>query len=516
LTEDNGAVKQFKPSLLYILLFRAGLAVLLFGALLFLPNILVLSLLGFGWAVLLLGVVVLVFAAVSFYSYYWWKNAVYELWEDGVFKKTGVFSRSQALFLYEQIQNVKENARLLDLLFGVKHLKMVTMSGSSSASGTLEGLSAGDARELRDAVVQKINSLAALKAKPSPKRSSAPADRKKVEVSGVLPSAPTFEGATAPFELKRLQGFAAVALFYFVVVFVLSFAFFLTQNDTKDFAGAAALFFSLFCAVCAGFVSAVPYSYSLGRDWMQVKYAFLQESAANCRYDRIQDVVISEPFYYRLFGIASLKVETGEQLVQENNAPLAGLEIPALSARDAFALKDLLLKKAGITEKQQYEDLRKQFDLEAVKPLKKTVAGTAYAIAIVLGLLIAINVFFKDFAQQATWLLGAAIALVVIYAVAAFAYHTQYYWNYEYKTTRNVLKIRKGVFGFVTVYVPYSRVQNVFVDMDIFDRLFGLRDTHLSTIGFSSVREMHVDGLNATNSEGLKNFLLDAVRKNRA
>lgn len=73
------------------------------------------------------------------------------------------------------------------------------------------------------------------------------------------------------------------------------------------------------------------------------------------------------------------------------------------------------------------------------------------------------------------------------------------------------LVIAKGVFSRNEVTLPMNRIQDVYVDQDILDRIFGLYDVHVSSATAASGFLSHIDGVNKANSEALKELLLDAV-----
>ncbi|MEM0243378.1 MAG: PH domain-containing protein [Candidatus Aenigmatarchaeota archaeon] len=72
--------------------------------------------------------------------------------------------------------------------------------------------------------------------------------------------------------------------------------------------------------------------------------------------------------------------------------------------------------------------------------------------------------------------------------------------------------IKKGVFMPRETILSYEKIQNVYVDQDLFDRIFNLYDVHLSTIGRVLQMELHIDGISKETAERLKSFLLGRVR----
>lgn len=76
------------------------------------------------------------------------------------------------------------------------------------------------------------------------------------------------------------------------------------------------------------------------------------------------------------------------------------------------------------------------------------------------------------------------------------------------------LVIKKGPITPKEITIPWERIQDVYVDQDIFDRIFGLYDVHLSTATFTSGMQAHIDGVEKEAADGLREELLEKI-KNR-
>lgn len=63
--------------------------------------------------------------------------------------------------------------------------------------------------------------------------------------------------------------------------------------------------------------------------------------------------------------------------------------------------------------------------------------------------------------------------------------------------------------------LPYEKLQDVYVDQDVFDRIFRLYDVHVSTATFMSGFEAHIDGVNKENAEAIREIILENIRKNK-
>ena len=91
-------------------------------------------------------------------------------------------------------------------------------------------------------------------------------------------------------------------------------------------------------------------------------------------------------------------------------------------------------------------------------------------------------------------------------------YIRAYIRNYHYAATDDFITIKKGVFAPAEIHVQYSKIQDVYVDQDPFDRIMGLYDVHLATATAASATEAHIDGVDGAAAEGLKTVFLERVR----
>jgi uncharacterized membrane protein YdbT with pleckstrin-like domain len=99
------------------------------------------------------------------------------------------------------------------------------------------------------------------------------------------------------------------------------------------------------------------------------------------------------------------------------------------------------------------------------------------------------------------------LLLLITSVIYQYLYYKYYYYNFE----QDSAEIRKGVVANSTGHVRYSKIQNIFVDQDFFDRFFGLYDVHYETAGESSSFYSHVDGIEKENADKLTLFLNSRV-----
>lgn len=105
--------------------------------------------------------------------------------------------------------------------------------------------------------------------------------------------------------------------------------------------------------------------------------------------------------------------------------------------------------------------------------------------------------------------LGSYILLLGLYG-----WYIKYYIKtYFYEDEQDFLTIRKGVIMPAQIHVQYGKIQDVYVDQDLLDRILGIYDVHISSATYSSGIEAHIDGVDKVGAEGLKNLLLHKINK---
>ncbi len=127
-----------------------------------------------------------------------------------------------------------------------------------------------------------------------------------------------------------------------------------------------------------------------------------------------------------------------------------------------------------------------------------------------------IVLFFETTSVQGMQLVSGVVVgidafILVIVGLSAW-YISAYIRSYYYADDEGFLTIRKGVFTPTEIHVQYGRIQDVYVDQDLFDRVFGIYDVHIATATQTSGIEAHIDGVDTATAEGLKNFLLGRIK----
>jgi putative membrane protein len=115
---------------------------------------------------------------------------------------------------------------------------------------------------------------------------------------------------------------------------------------------------------------------------------------------------------------------------------------------------------------------------------------------------------FGSFVTIGAGVLFAFVLLIIIpYSLYVKAYIKRYY----YDCGEQFITIKKGVFAPTEIHVQYQKIQDVYVDQDIIDRIMGLYDVHIASATVTSGIEAHIDGVNADVAEALKNIILGKI-----
>ena len=166
---------------------------------------------------------------------------------------------------------------------------------------------------------------------------------------------------------------------------------------------------------------------------------------------------------------------------------------------------------------------REQFPLSTKKILKKTLTSSIGWIVFFVFILLMSMAFVLPFtiplSKSASsniysyyiMFIFVALGLLGLLIFLTYLYQKWYFDVYFYDLTADYIIIKKGPITPREITIPYERVQDVYVDQDIFDRLFGLFDVHLSSATISSGMEAHIDGVEQQAAEGLRGLLLKTV-----
>ena len=496
------------------------------------------------WLLLFIGPLIVLLVPIAIIWALWLKleydSRVYQLREDGVWIRKGWLTPSETLIFYRNIQDIDVNEPFLDRLASLKDLVIKSMSAQSAVSAQLSMLTSEDVAKLREMLQAQIT--------------NARAQEKKTAAANNAASLATATGAAAPLgqPVRRqapvtYQGeelvkpypnqFIKSSLISLVVpaaigiiVLIVALVFGALIGNVLALFGIALVFIIgiglllLASGLIGAFINQMTYSYKLGSDGLVISLGLISRMSKVIRYDKIQDIRLACGFIESFFSLANITVETGAKDIVEGrrssrmaiNGVVATEGIPALNLADAYSLREKLLAITNISYAKNENPLCSERKLSAKKPLKKTAASVGILWVQVLFVLILAALVSKA-PISAFAFAGAVILSIVllVYIPVKYIYETMYMKKYHYDENAETLVIRKGVFGWTEIIVPFKNIQSVYVNQDWYDIVFNLWDVWITTVTSASRDIAHIDGLEKEDAEYVARLLADRVEKSR-
>lgn len=158
---------------------------------------------------------------------------------------------------------------------------------------------------------------------------------------------------------------------------------------------------------------------------------------------------------------------------------------------------------------------REQFPLHPKKIWKKTVTSLIVWIILLAVMFVPIFSFLLILRVDKYAGLAPVVGILFLFLAGILTYFYQrwYFAVYFYDLTSDFIVIRKGPITPHEITIPYERIQDIYMDQDIFDRVFGLYDVHLSSATITSGSAAHIDGLQKAAAEGLRGVLLETISR---
>ena len=166
---------------------------------------------------------------------------------------------------------------------------------------------------------------------------------------------------------------------------------------------------------------------------------------------------------------------------------------------------------------------RQQFPIckrKIFKKMLRTLIFWFFLLGCLLGVPYATFVYLESVTKHPIDLTGvypivtlSVIVFAALLVALSFIYQCIYFVSYYYEIGADNVVIRKGVFTSSEITIPVERIQDVSVDQDFLDRIFGLYDVHLSSAGLLSGMRAHIDGVNQKSMEGLRALLMSKVKE---
>jgi membrane protein YdbS with pleckstrin-like domain len=156
-----------------------------------------------------------------------------------------------------------------------------------------------------------------------------------------------------------------------------------------------------------------------------------------------------------------------------------------------------------------------QYPLEARKVQKRFLNSIIAWLNLFAILLVAAMVLNFSAGGSFGWAIAAVAIVFLALCIWQYWYEIAYYKGYFYDAGDDFFVLKKGVITPRETNLPWDKMQDVYVDQDILDRMFTLWDVHVSTATALSGFEAHIDGVSKENAAALKELLLNRIRKNK-
>jgi membrane protein YdbS with pleckstrin-like domain len=161
---------------------------------------------------------------------------------------------------------------------------------------------------------------------------------------------------------------------------------------------------------------------------------------------------------------------------------------------------------------QAYQATIQKYPLEQKKVIKKTLTGILGWLIMGLIIMVPLNILLWKYIMA---ILIIADILILARIIIEPIYQYYYYKKYYYDVRPDFIQIRKGAILTTEVILDYAKIQDVFMDQDLFDRIFRLWDVHVSTATYASGIEAHIDGVNHENALAIRELILNQIRSRK-
>lgn len=170
-------------------------------------------------------------------------------------------------------------------------------------------------------------------------------------------------------------------------------------------------------------------------------------------------------------------------------------------------------------------EIQNQFSLSSRKPWKKALSSSLglFVIAVMITLFVLSK--FKGLDEFLTTdetalittlkVIGIVLVGAILLFFLVYLYELWYMKSYQYDLTEDYVIIKKGPIAPQEITIPYDRIQDVYLDQDLLDRLFGLYDVHISTATVTSGVRAHIDGVDRKAALGLREIILKKIKEKK-
>jgi putative membrane protein len=425
-----------------------------------------------------LAVLVASFLAMLVYEIAYYRRFEYELTDDTLDIRSGVFNRRKREIPYGRIQNVDITRNILQRLFGLSELDIET-AGGGSTEATLQYVTAFEAKRLQlDLRRYKRGESPETHAdEGQPGVEGGVVDERRVEshdddelLFKIAPSELALAGVLS-FD-PRVPG-AIIALFSGSIPFISPII--PVEAPPLVVLGILAALFAvgIVLAWVVGAISAVLnyWGFRLTRSEEELRYerGLLQRYSGTIPFDKIQAITITDNPLKRLTRYATLVVETAGYAPGQSDGRGSEAAIPIGSRERVDQLTHEITSAEEPTFTRPPKRVRRRYLLRYLLALG-ALTGLVYGVATLF-----------DVAEQMPWYLPAVGVLLTPIAAHFKWRHRGYWLGEEHLVTRN------GFWSRETKRIAYYRIQTVIDTRTIFQRRWNVATVIADTAGSLSI-----------------------------
>ncbi|HVX92586.1 MAG TPA: PH domain-containing protein [Candidatus Dojkabacteria bacterium] len=167
-----------------------------------------------------------------------------------------------------------------------------------------------------------------------------------------------------------------------------------------------------------------------------------------------------------------------------------------------------------------YSDFQTKYPLSKKKFWKKIIESIVPGIFKSIGLFallfvapIIIQGAVKNYNGYLTlFFFGLALLAILVAFIINIVYIHYYIKYYFYDCNDQFITIKKDPITPREIHVQYNKIQDVYVDQDLIDRILDIYDVHIASATISSGIEAHIDGVDHEEAEAIKTFLLNKLK----
>jgi putative membrane protein len=407
----------------------------------------------------------------------------YRIEGNELITQQGILGRKQRSIPLERIQEIRVEQGVLHRVFDVVDAKIET-GGGGGAEASLSVLSRSEAERLRQAVFERASKIRADAGAGAVEDQGAVAPE-RVVIRRLGLKDLILIGLTTNYLISALM--LAGALWNFADDFIQDSFYrraaetlyressrFLMRDGAPTIAlvvaGAlAVVLIGLIVSTAAAIIRFYGFTLSLSGEDLHRRYGLLTRRSSSLPRRRIQVLKIEEKLFRRLFGLATLRVDTsGSQRDNEDDDSGRDVLLPIMRRGAVDPLLPIFFPDfdAGPTEGAEGVEWRRVSRLAVRRGAVKGAIVCSLSAAILFG---------------ASWRIAALwpLALLPLIYLISFAN----YRNLGYALSGRYFCARRGWAGRSTHVVPIKKIQAVEVRQSPFDRWLGLATLSVDTAG---------------------------------